>query len=133
MYKKFAYFGTTKRSAWNIRDAFDAFQKAYPNLTIEQQLTEFHEWLKKEDNNVVNSWLTNWTSFHKQAEKAKTIPVSTSNVSSINIDMRESTNHGRSFGDVSNFYGDNHKKRELEDHEFETPPVKRYIGKRGKQ
>lgn len=126
MYKKFAYFDTTKRNAWNIRDAFDEFKKAYPNLSIERQLTKFHERLKKEDSKVVKSWLTNWTSFYKQAEKAKTMPASTSNSSSINIDMKESTNHGFSFGNVSNFYDDNHKKRELEDHEFENLPAKRY-------
>ncbi|CAO3689705.1 unnamed protein product [Rhizopus stolonifer] len=125
MYKKFAYFDTKKRSAWNTRDASDAFKKAYPDLTIEQQLAKFHERLKKEDNKVVKSWLTNWTSFHKQAEKAKTIPANTSNSSSINIDMKESTNHGFYFGNVNNFYEDNHKKRELEDHGFENPSAKR--------
>jgi hypothetical protein len=70
--------------------------------------------------------LTNWTSFHKQVKKAKTMPASTSNSSSINIDMRESTNRGFSFGNVNNFYDDNRKKRELEDNEFEYPSAKRY-------
>lgn len=98
-------------------------------MTIEQQLTKFHDRLKKEeDNNAVSSWLTNWASFHnKQARKAKALPAtSTSNSPTINIDIKESINHGFSFGNVNNFYDDNHKKRDLEDIELETPPAKRY-------
>jgi hypothetical protein len=53
------------------------------------------------------------------------MPASTSNPS-INIDMKESTNHGFSFGNVNNYYDNNHKKRELEDHEFENPPAKKH-------
>lgn len=76
---------------------------------IFQQLTIFHELLKKEDNNVVKSWLANWTSFCKRVGKTKTMPPITSNSSSISIDMRESTNHGFSFGTSNSFYSDNRK------------------------
>jgi hypothetical protein len=125
MYRTFDYFDTTKKSAWNLRDAFDAFKKASPTLSIEQQLTKFREQLKKEDDNVMNSWLTNWKSFCRQAELNKAVPASTSN-SSINIDMKRSTNHDCSFGNVSNYYDNIHKKRELEDHEFENTPAKKH-------
>ncbi|KAI8643567.1 hypothetical protein BD408DRAFT_442431 [Parasitella parasitica] len=124
MHKNFDYFDTTKKSAWNFRDAFDAFKKADPNLTIAQQLTKFHEQLRKEDDNLLKSWLTNWKTFCRQSEPAKAIPARTSNPN-INIDIKRSTNHGFSFGNVHNYYDNNQKKRELEDREFENPPAKK--------
>lgn len=126
MPENFDYFKKTRKSAWNLRDAFDAFKLAAPNLTNEQQLTEFHQLLLKADDSVIKSWLTSWKSFCKKETSARTMQPSTSNPN-INVNMQASTNHGFSFGNVTNYSCNNYKKRESTDHELNAPPSKRYL------
>lgn len=126
MYHPFDYFNTTKKSAWNLCDAFKAYQKSSPDLSITQQLTSFHEKLKKENDNITNSWLSNWNSFCKKAESYQPTSASTSS-STCNINMERATNNSCSFGTVSNHYRDNYKKkREPENDDLENTPTKKH-------
>ncbi|KAG2228469.1 hypothetical protein BDF21DRAFT_376012 [Thamnidium elegans] len=125
MYNPFDYFDTTKKSAWNLRDAFSAYQKSVPDLSITQQLTRFHEKLKKENDNITDSWLSNWNSFCKKTESYQ--PASADTSSSIfNINMESSTNNSCSFGTVSNHYHNKYKKRGPENDDLENAPTKKH-------
>ncbi|KAI8643805.1 hypothetical protein BD408DRAFT_138521 [Parasitella parasitica] len=108
------YFIKTKRPIWNIDDAFSSFKAKYPDLTVEQQLTSFHDFLKKQDDPVVQSWLLKWKSFCKKPEKSKKMPHNR-----INLDMRRSVNQNVTIGNVKNY----NNKSELEDDVERAPQI----------
>lgn len=113
------YFNKTKRYSWDIQDAFNIFKAENPRLNIEQQLTKFHDLLKKQDDPLVESWISSWKSFYKKAEKAKVMPTKNP-TTGISLDMRESVNKNCSIGNVNNY---NNNKRELDDDDDDDDDV----------
>lgn len=114
------YFNETKRCSWNINDAFNIFKAKKLDLNVEQQLAKFHDLLKKQDDPLVESWISNWKSFYKKAEKAKMMPTENP-TTKINLDMRESVNQNCPLGNLNNY----NNKREFDDDDVEQAPQKR--------
>jgi hypothetical protein len=65
------YFENAKRLNWTIEDAYRDVEIRYHKMPTELRLRAFNSFLKEHNNDVANSWLTNWNSFCKKIENAE--------------------------------------------------------------